>query len=125
MKYVIISLLLFLLPSTTFAQVGGEDEVYLSGDLINPKFKGGDLDNFYKFIGENFDYSKLTKKGKMVVAFTINENGELKNCKVLQFLDIESATEILRVLKLSPKWTSAKRGGKPISVELKLPLDFK
>lgn len=125
MKYFLISILFFVLPISTIAQVGGEDEVYLSGDVINPKFKGGDLDNFYKFIGENFDYSKLTKKGKMVVAFTINENGELKNCKVLQFLDIDSATEILRVLKLSPKWTSAKKGGKSISVELKLPLDFK
>lgn len=125
MKKAIIILLFTLFPVVTFAQLGGEDEVYLGDDLIHPTFNGGGLSKFYEFVNKNFDFSKVKSKGRMIAAFTINEIGEVKNIKVIQFLDIESATEIIRVLKLSPKWNSAKRGSKNISVEIKLPLDFK
>jgi hypothetical protein len=40
-------------------------------------------------------------------------------------LDIESATEIIRVMKKCPKWEPAKRKGKPISIEIKYPMTFK
>lgn len=125
MKKLLIILLFTLFPVVTFAQLGGEDEVYLGDDLINPTFNGGSLNKFYDFVNKNFDFSKVKTKGRMIAAFTINESGEVKNIKVIQFLDIESATEIIRVLKLSPRWNSAKRGAKNISVEIKLPLDFK
>jgi hypothetical protein len=125
MKQIITILIFSLFSFSSFSQIGGEDEVYLGGDLINPKFNGGELDKFYEFVNKNFDFSKVKQKGKIVAAFTINENGEVKGIKIVQFLDVESATEMIRVLKLSPKWVSAKRGGKPVSVELKLPLDFK
>lgn len=108
-----------------FSQIGGEDEVYLKGERIDPTFNGGGMDQFYKFVNKEFDFSKVTKTGKMITSFTISETGEIKNIKVLQFVDIESATEIIRVLKKAPKWNPATRNGKPISVDLKFPLDFK
>lgn len=61
----------------------------------------------------------------MVAGFTVTETGEIKNIKILQFVDIESATEMIRVLKLAPKWKPATRNGKPVSVNLKIPLKFK
>lgn len=125
MKKVIFMLLLSFSSTLSFSQIGGEDEVYLETELIHPRFNGGGLDKFYEFVNKNFDFSKVKNNGRMIAAFTINETGELKNIKVIQFLDIESATEIIRVLKLSPKWISAKRGSKNVSVEIKLPLDFK
>ena len=125
MKFILMLFLCSFFSLSAYSQVGGEDEVYLNGDLINPTFNGGGLDKFYEFVNKNFDFSKVKQKGKMVAAFTVNENGDVKGIKITQFLDIESATEMIRVLKLSPKWISAKRGGKSISVELKLPLNFK
>jgi hypothetical protein len=107
------------------AQIGGEDEVYLNAEVINPTFNGGDLGKFYDFINKNFDFTKVTKKGKMVAAFTVTETGELKGIKIVQFLDVESAAEMIRVLKISPKWKPAVKLGKPVSVEIKIPLDFK
>jgi hypothetical protein len=122
MKYVV----LFLFFSVNlFAQIGGEDEVYLTGDKIEAKFNGGGINKFYDYINSNFDFSKVTKPGTMVTTFTVNELGEIKNIKVIQFVDVESATEIIRVLKNAPKWEPATRGGKPISIEIKFPLDFK
>jgi hypothetical protein len=121
----IFLLLVSLVSLSAFSQIQGEGEVYLSGDKVEPKFEGGGLENFYKFINKEFDFSKVTKAGKMITAFTIDENGEVKNIKVVQFVDVESATEIIRVLKKCPKWQPATKGGKPYSVEIKFPLEFK
>jgi protein TonB len=121
----IVLVLISLLSFSAFSQIQGEDEVYLSGDKIEPKFEGGGLENFYKFINKEFDFSKVTKVGKMITAFTIDDKGEVKNIKVVQFVDVESATEIIRVLKKCPKWEPATKGGKPYSVEIKFPLEFK
>ena len=119
-------LLLFLLVnfSTHLYGQGGEyDDVYGS-DVFEPKFNGGGLEKFYEFINQKFDFSKVTKAGKMLVSFSIDEQGELKNLRVLNYNDIQSATEIIRVLNESPKWESAKSGGKPFKVDIKLPLEF-
>lgn len=124
MKYCFF-LLFFLTSFSGFSQIQGEDEVYLNGDKVDPKFNGGGLDKFYDYINKTFDFSKVTKPGRMITAFTINEAGEIKNIKVIQFVDVESATEIVRVLKNCPKWEPATRAGKLISVEIKFPLDFK
>ncbi len=124
-KQLVFLLLFSLVPFFGFAQIGGEDEVYLSGDRIDAKFQGGGIDNFSNFLNKEFDYSKVTKPGKMVGAFTIDEDGNVKNIKIVQFFDIESATEFIRVLKKCPKWEPAKRGGKPFSIEIKYPMVFR
>lgn len=94
-------------------------------DVIEPKFNGGGLDKFYEYIRQEFNYSKVTKAGKLTASFTINEMGEIKNIRIVRVLDDSSAAEFIRVLEKAPKWESAKRGGKPFSVEIKIPLDFK
>ena len=105
--------------------MGGEDEVYLKGDRIEAKFNGGGLDKFREYLDENFDYSKVLKTGKLEATFTIDEQGNVTKIRITQILDIESATEFIRVLKMCPKWEPAKRGGKPISIEIKYPMVFK
>jgi len=122
----LIKVLLFLLvPMVGFSQIEGDGEVYLKGDLIEAKFNGGGIEEFSKFITKEFDYSKVTKAGKMVGAFTVDVDGTVKNIKIISFSDIESATEFIRVLKKCPKWKPAERGGKPISIEIKYPMVFR
>jgi hypothetical protein len=117
-------LLFVLLPIAGFSQIQGEDEVYLSGDRIDAKFNGGGIENFTEFLKKEFDYSKVTKPGKLEAAFTIDEQGSVTKIRIIQVLDMESATEFIRVLKKCPKWTPATRGGKPISIEIKYPMVF-
>jgi len=81
-----------------------ETEVVTSPDVTNPKFNGGELDKFYEFISQQFNYSSVTKEGNIIISFTVNELGEMKKLKVLQFPNIEAASEIIRVLNKSPKW---------------------
>lgn len=116
--------LLLLLPMMTFAQIGGEDEVYLSGDRVEAKFRGGGIEKFSEFVHQEFNYSKVTKPGSMIASFTVDVDGSVKNIKLVKMLDVDSATEMFRVLNKCPKWEPAKRGGKPISIEIKYPMNF-
>lgn len=124
MKYLYL-LFLVLIPVIASAQIQGEDEVYLNGDRIEAKFNGGGIEMFQEFVKENFNYSKVKKPGKMVAAFTIDVDGTVKNIKLVEYIDAESAAEMIRVLNSCPKWEPAKRGGKPISIEIKYPMVFK
>ena len=119
-------LIIFVLFSNlSFSQLGGEDEVYLGGDFIEAKFQNGGIDKFYDYIIANFDTQTVEKKGQIVFEFTVNENGEVKNIKVVRDLGTNSAVELIRVLRKAPKWQPASRGGKPVSINLKMPLTFK
>jgi len=116
----------FVLFSTvSFSQIGGEDEVYLGGDFIDAKFQKGGLEKFYNYIIKNFDTKTVEKSGQIIFEFTINQNGEVKNIKILRDLGTNSAMELIRILRESPKWQPASRGGKPVSINLKMPLTFK
>lgn len=118
-------LALVLLPYISNGQIQGDGEVYLNGDRIEAQFNGGGIEKFSAFIDKNFDYSRVKKPGKMVAAFTIDVDGKVKNIKLVEMIDTESAMEMIRVLNLSPIWQPAKRGGKPISIEIKYPMVFK
>jgi hypothetical protein len=118
-------LMVFIFVSALgFSQLGGEDEVYLGGDLIEAQFQGGGVEKFYDFIVKNFDTSTVEKKGQIIFTFSVSELGEVKNIKILRDLGTNSALELIRVLKLAPKWQPAKRGGKAVSINLKMPLTF-
>lgn len=125
MKSFLATFLLLFLSISSFAQLGGEDEVYLSGDMIEPKFNGGGLEKFYEFANKEIDFSKFTKSEKILASFTIDKNGDLKNIKVIQFDNFESATEIMRVLTKSPKWKPAQKAGNAVAVTMKFPFDIK
>ena len=101
-----------------------ETELVTSPDVSNPRFNGGDLNKFYEFIDQEFDYSSIKNAGNIMISFTVNELGEVKKIKVLEFPNVEAASEIIRVLNKSPKWEPAKRAGKPFSVAIKMPLVF-
>ena len=114
-----------MFSNLSFSQLGGEDEVYLGGEFIEAKFQNGGIDKFYDYIIANFDTKTVEKKGQIVFEFTVNENGEVKNVKVLRDLGTNSAIELIRVLRKAPKWQPASRGRKPVSINLKMPLTFK
>lgn len=107
------------------AQIQGEDEVYLDSDKMEAKFQGGDLNSFQEFVFSNLDKTKIEKEGLLICGFTINEEGELKNIRIVKDLGSASAFEMIRVLRLSPKWQPAKRNGKPFATTYTIPFTFK
>lgn len=125
MKKFLVLAVFVLFSNLSFSQLGGEDEVYLGGEFIEAKFQNGGIDKFYDYIIANFDIKTVEKKGQIIFEFTVNENGEVKNIKVVRDLGTNSAVELIRVLRKAPKWQPASRGGKPVSINLKMPLTFK
>ena len=125
MKKFLVLAVFVLFSNLSFSQLGGEDEVYLGGEFIEAKFQNGGIDKFYDYIITNFDTQTVEKKGQIIFEFTVNENGEVKNIKVVRDLGTNSAVELIRVLRKAPKWQPASRGGKPVSINLKMPLTFK
>ena len=122
--FLIISFFLIQIVSAQESELLMETELVSSPDVSNPKFNGGDLNKFYEFINQEFNYATVTKAGKIMVSFTVTELGEVKKIKVLEFPNVEVGSEIIRVLNKSPKWEPAKRAGKPFSVVIKMPINF-
>ena len=46
MKKFLVLAVFVLFSNLCFSQIGGEDEVYLGGDLIDAKFQNGGIDKF-------------------------------------------------------------------------------
>lgn len=120
----ILLLFLFFLSFTAMSQITGEDEVYLNGDLIEPKFNGGGIKSFSDYVYKNIDKTKIKQPGKVVFTFDIAESGEIKNIRIVEFKDMDFVTEVIRVLKEAPKWQAASRGGKPVSINIRFPVEF-
>ena len=125
MKRVALFMLMLLSFSVSSQELLMDTEDVHPPDVIEAKFNGEGIEKFGDFVNQNIDKSKITKAGKLVFSFTISETGEIKNIKILEFPNIEIATEYIRVIKLAPKWQPAKRGGKPISINIKYPVNFR
>lgn len=64
--------------------------------------------------------------GRVIIAFTIDENGHVRDYKVVQGLGSGLDEEALRVIKLLPNdWVPGILDGKPVAVVLQQPVGFK
>lgn len=125
MKNIVLLFLLVLNSFSAIGQIQGEDEVYLNGDLIQPKFNGGGIELFSNYIYSKIDKTKIKQAGRVVFTFDIITTGEIKNIRIVEFKDMDFAAEVIKVLKEAPIWQPAMRGGKPVSINLKFPVEFK
>ena len=62
--------------------------------------------------------------GKIIVKFTIDKYGNIKNMKLLDSIRVDLDNEILRVISTSPKWKSATQAGRHVSQTFKMPFLF-
>lgn len=112
---------------------------------VMPEYEG----NIYEFLGQNVQYPSKANKmgigGKMIVQFTIDENGTPQDIQVSrksQFtqvndkklkkanrVSVEEARnalrdEALRVVGMMTKWKPAVVNGKAVAVPVTLPINF-
>ncbi|WP_338763232.1 energy transducer TonB [Bernardetia sp. ABR2-2B] len=96
--------------------------------LLEAKPKEG-IESFYKYISENLNYPALAKreniKGKVIVSFVIDKNGEITDVKAKNDIGGGCAAEAERVIRNSPKWNPAKQRGKTVKTRLTIPIIFK
>lgn len=64
-------------------------------------------------------------EGMVVVKYTISEEGKVTNARIARKLDEALDAEVLRVIGELPDWKPALKDGKPVAVDLVLPVRFK
>ena len=93
-----------------------------------PTFRGGDANEFNKWVRENLVYPKdaydAGVQGRVMVAFDVCEDGVVRNVKVLRGVNPTLDAEALRVINSSPKWEPGLQDGKPVKVTYQFPVIF-
>ena len=96
---------------------------------VKPTFEGGDANNFSKWVNSHLEYPQeaVDKNiaGKVVLQFTVNKLGEVKDVKVVRGVNELLDNEAVRVVASSPKWEPATQNGVPVSVNYTFPVIFK
>ncbi|WP_163411527.1 energy transducer TonB [Flavobacterium ajazii] len=98
-----------------------EEAVYSNTDVdVLPNFPGG-ISGFNGFVNKNFKVEEKDLKGKIYSTFIIEKNGTLSDIKILQDLGYGTGKELIRVLKLSPKWNPGIKDGKKVRCFYSIP----
>lgn len=93
-----------------------------------PEFPGG-TESLRNYLVKNLRYPEKAKKegieGRVVVRFTVTEDGSIVNVEVSQSLGGGCDEEAVRVVKAMPYWKPAIKDGKPVAGQYALPISFK
>jgi len=103
------------------------DEIFTLVEEL-PSFAGGDI-AYIKFIQKNLIYPDKARRmgieGRVFVQFIVEKDGSLTSIKVLKGIPGDCNEEAIRVLENSPKWVSGKQRGRPVRVQMVVPITFK
>lgn len=64
-------------------------------------------------------------QGKVLVTFIIEKDGSVTNVEIMEGIDEDLDEEVLRVVRVSPKWIPGKIDGKKVRVRMSLPIEFR
>lgn len=107
---------------------GGDNTIYATVEQM-PRFRGGNIETFRKWLYDNITISmeNVVVYGKIGVdvEFIVEKNGTLSNIKILKSSNEGLSREVNRVLKLSPAWTPGKKNGASARVKQSMFVDFK
>ena len=105
-----------------------EEEVPFAIVEHKPKFQGGDQNDFTKWVFNNIVYPEIAKEngvqGRVILQFTVDKDGSVKNVKVLRGVDSSLDKEAVRVVSSSPKWEPGRQRDKPAKVTFVFPVIF-
>jgi TonB family protein len=95
---------------------------------ILPEYPGGP-DAFNKFLKENINYPKQSKKdnieGTVMAKFIISKTGKIKDLGIKESVNPEIDNEAIRVIQLMPNWIPGEKDGEKVDVQFFLPIGFK
>ncbi|MBI3140018.1 MAG: energy transducer TonB [Sphingobacteriales bacterium] len=112
------------------ADSADKDEIRLFERVeVEAGYPGG-TDAWRKFLTKTINASVPTDHKSpagtftVVIQFIVNKDGTLADFKALTSLGYGMETEVIRVLKLSGKWTPAVQNGRPVRAYRKQPVTF-
>ena len=120
-------------------QFHGNANVYLGSYVIpvfqknfvaeqNAKFKGGDIMVFRAWLMQNIYYPSDAKEnmvqGEVMVTFVVDQNGKIKDVRLIKSLYPSIDQEVVKVVQKSPYWSPALMDNKPVKQIFSLPVKF-
>lgn len=127
-KYFCLLSLLFVVSLAKAQEFGQPTEnleaTYNLAALENkPEFPGG-INEFYKYIGQNFKTpsDKNFKGGRVITSFVIEKDGSVTEVKILKDCGFGTGEEAKRVLLQCPKWKPATQKNIPVRCQFGLPI---
>ena len=100
------------------------DDTFIVVDQM-PEYPGGN-EALQEYISLNLKYPALKEvSGKVFVSFVVDKKGKVIDVKVKNEVDAALAKEAIRLVKAMPLWTPGKLEGKPVNVQMNLPIYFK
>ena len=92
-----------------------------------PSFPGGD-EALKKYLKDNTHYPEIAKEngveGIVEVGFIVLVDGQLKNIKVVRFIDPDLEKEAVRVVEAMPAWIPAEKDGAAIEAPASVDVPF-
>jgi protein TonB len=108
-------------------EVVDEPEIFTIVEEM-PEFPGGGEKALLQYLRENIKYPALAREngitGTVYVTFEIDQNGKVKDARVLRGIGGGCDEEALRVVMNMPQWKPGKQRGKPVRVQYNLPVRF-
>ena len=93
-----------------------------------PSFKGGDANQFSKWVNSRLVYPEIAKEngvqGRVTLQFTVEKDGTVTKVKVLRGVDPSLDKEAVRVVSMSPKWKPGKQRDRAVPVTYTFPVIF-
>jgi protein TonB len=93
-----------------------------------PEPEGG-LSAFYEYIQRNLKYPAIARRnnieGKVFVQFVVERDGRLTDVRVLKGIGGGCDEEAVRIISGAPKWQPGKQRGRPVRVQMILPIMFR
>ena len=103
-----------------------EEEIFTVVET-QPQFPGGE-DSLYSFIYSNLRYPQEAIdngiEGNVYITFVIEKDGSITNIKILRDIGYGCGAEVVRVLKMMPKWIPGSQRGKPVKEQFNIPIKF-
>lgn len=103
------------------------DEPFIRVEQM-PEFPGGEK-ALLTFISKNLKYPRQAQQmgiqGRVHVQFVIDKDGSVTNIKLVRGIGAGCDEEAMRVLGMLPKFSPGKQRGKPVRVQMQLPVFFK
>ncbi len=105
-----------------------ESQVFEVVDRM-PRFRGQeDSVEFGRWVASQVRYPEDALangiQGQVVVRFIVEKDGSVSHTEVIRKVHPSLDAEALRVVQMSPCWTPAMREGKPVRVQMSLPVRF-
>ena len=107
-------------------QTNGKDTICIVDPM--PEFPGGNK-KLIKFLQKNIKYPESAVidkiEGKVVLRFTIDKSGIIRDIVVIESVREDLDNEAIRVIKKMPKWKPGEQNGISISVSYTYPIVFR